>query len=182
MRVVYGFGIGTNPIGATASPTDGKLLMLHGKGNADIGPPPPLCLSPTAFKRNRVETMMETQFSNQLQRAGTRYSHPLLQRCSVTTSEEVMQVSPIPAYLVYDGFDCDVDAACLLERVHNNNFTSLDSGKHLQHLLRACLTAHNAGDNKPYVTDNSFSCTALGRARQWTRETFGKLFPALHQA
>ena len=72
MRVVYTFGFGTNPIGATASPTDGKLLVLHGDGDSDIGPPPPLCLPPTVFESNRVATMTATQFSNQLQRAGTR--------------------------------------------------------------------------------------------------------------
>ena len=50
MRVVYGFGFGTNPIGSDAAPTDGKLLMLQGDGNADIGPSLPLCLLSTAVE------------------------------------------------------------------------------------------------------------------------------------
>ena len=74
--------------------------------------------------------------------------YPLLNRIAVTAMEELMQVAPIPPYFVYNGFDNDLDAACVLERVMSVNPTETDDMKHIKNNLRACLTAHNAGDKK----------------------------------
>ena len=69
---VYGFEFGTNPIGSDAAPTDGKLFMLQGDGNADIGPPFPLCLPSTVAEEESAATMTMAQFSTQLQQAEIR--------------------------------------------------------------------------------------------------------------
>ena len=60
--------------------------------------------------------------------------------------EEIIQVAPIPPYFVYDGFDNNLDAACVLERVMAVNPTETEGTKHIKKFLRACLTVHNAGD------------------------------------
>ena len=182
VRVVYGFGFGTTPIGAETAPTDGQLLLLHGEGDADIGPPLPLCLPASTVKTERVATMTNEQVAELLQRAGARYSYPLLQRRRVVTSANIMQIAPLPAYLACDGFESDIDAACLLERTKNDAFASSAGGKHLQDFLRACLSNHNSGDTKPYVRDEALLRTAPVCARQWAKDTFNKLFPTLHQA
>ena len=39
IKVVYGMGFGSSPIGSTVSPVDGKILFMHGDGNKDVGPP-----------------------------------------------------------------------------------------------------------------------------------------------
>ena len=181
VRVVYGFGLGATPIGRSVSPTDGKLLVLQGDGNAELGPPVPMCLPADMVTENIVAAMTTAQFSSQLHRRGTNYSYPLLSRRAVTDTVETMMLAPVPAYLVYDGFEDDVDAALLLERVMTNEVIDTDCGDHLEGFLRACLSSHNAGDSKPYVTDASFSAPAPTKARQWARETFKKLFPSLNE-
>eukprot|EP00587_Corethron_hystrix_P013140 CAMPEP_0113324386 /NCGR_PEP_ID=MMETSP0010_2-20120614/17002_1 /TAXON_ID=216773 ORGANISM="Corethron hystrix, Strain 308" /NCGR_SAMPLE_ID=MMETSP0010_2 /ASSEMBLY_ACC=CAM_ASM_000155 /LENGTH=197 /DNA_ID=CAMNT_0000183731 /DNA_START=39 /DNA_END=631 /DNA_ORIENTATION=- /assembly_acc=CAM_ASM_000155 len=45
VKIVYGLGLGSSPIGTTASAINGKLL-LHGNGNKEIGPPQPLVPPP----------------------------------------------------------------------------------------------------------------------------------------
>ena len=60
--------------------------------------------------------------------------------------EEIIQVAPIPPYFVYDGFDNNLDAACVLERVMAVNPTETEGKKHIKKFLRVCLTVHNAGD------------------------------------
>ena len=47
VKIVYWVGFGSSPIGATASPVDGKLLSLKGDGNNDISLPQPICLPAT---------------------------------------------------------------------------------------------------------------------------------------
>ena len=179
VKIVYGMGFGSSPIGVAASPVDKKILFMYGDGNNDVGPPQALCLPPTMVDKKPIVTMTELQFSTQLTAKGVGYTYPLLPRSAVTGSEELIQIAPIPAYLVYDGFEQDLDAACVLERVLSVNPTETDNIKHLKKFLRACLSAHNSADNKPYVSSTVFSATATVPARQWAKQTFERLFPPL---
>ena len=70
----------------------------------------------------------------------------LLNQIAVTTTEEIMQMAPIPPYFVYDGFDNDLDAVCVIERVMAVNPTETEGMKHIKKFLLSCLTAHNAID------------------------------------
>ena len=72
-----------------------------------------------------------------------------------------MKLAPLPAYLVYDGFDGDIDAACLLERILKDKFALLECSENLKQFLWVCQSNQNSGDNKPYIAGNSFSNAAL---------------------
>ena len=45
VKVVYAPGVGTSPIGGAVLQIDDKVLLLHGDGGQDIGPPQTLCLN-----------------------------------------------------------------------------------------------------------------------------------------
>ena len=123
--------IGSSSIGATASPVDGKFLLLQGDGNADLGPPQPICLPTTLVNTNLVAVMTETQLYTSITQKGAGYSYPLLDRNTVTMSETIMQMAPIPPYFVYDGFEQDLDTALGLERIIGVNPTVNDMFTHL---------------------------------------------------
>ena len=74
VKVVYGLGLGSSPIGPSVSAIDGKLLMLHGDGNKDIGPPQPLVLPSTMVEKKSIATMTDDQFSSTLTTKGAGYS------------------------------------------------------------------------------------------------------------
>ena len=130
-------GVGSSPIGSMASPVEGKLLFLQGEGNLEFGPPQPLFLPSTMVDKQKVTTMTEEQFSTTLTTKGTGYTYPLLARIAVTTTEEMMQIAPIAPYFVYDGFDNDLDAACVLERILLVNPADTNGIKHLKNFLMA---------------------------------------------
>ena len=44
-RLLYGFGIGSSPIGCTSN-MDGQLLALYQEGNRELGPPLPIMFPP----------------------------------------------------------------------------------------------------------------------------------------
>ena len=140
VKIVYGVCFGSRPIGATASPVDGKLLFLQGGVNNDIGTPQPVCLPATMVEKQTVVMMTKNQFSTALTPKGVGYTYPLLNRIAATTTEEIIQVAPIPPYFVYNGFDNDLYAACILERVMAVNPTEQEGMKHIKTFLRTCLT------------------------------------------
>ena len=76
-----------------------------------------------------------------------------------------MQMDLIPPYLAYDGFEKYLEAALVLERILNVSTTTSNIMTHLHNFLRACLTSHNAGDNKPYVGNNELAAAPSIAAR-----------------
>ena len=53
VKIVYGMGFGSSPIGATTLSINGKLLLLHGDKKSDIGPPQPLAFPSTMVDKKR---------------------------------------------------------------------------------------------------------------------------------
>ena len=78
VKIAYGIGFGSSPIGTTASPVDGKLLFLQGDGNNDIGPPQLICLPATMVEKQTVVMMTENQFLAALTTKGVGYTYPIL--------------------------------------------------------------------------------------------------------
>ena len=182
VKVVFCPGFGSSPIGSSASATDGKLLFLQGDGDAECGPPSPLCISKVAADAHTVAAMTVDQFSTTIATKGADFSYPLLSRTAVSSTVAIMTLAPLPPYLVYDGFDRDLNAAEVLERVLSNTEASGDMFDHLQDFLRACLTAHGVGDNKPYLPSATLTCAPPRAARHWAKNKFTKCFPTLAAA
>ena len=179
VKILYCAGMGSSPIGATPSAIDGKLLFLHGDGNADLGPPVVMTLPSTLVDLQTVTALTEAQFCDTLTAKGENFTHPLLPRTQVTSTVDVLQVSPIPAYFVYDGFHSDLNAADIYERLLLHNSDTTDMFTHAKAFLRAVLSAHNAGDKKPYVDSSLLFAPPSIEARKWSKYKFALCFPTL---
>ena len=123
--------------------------------------------------------MAETQFSTAITQKVVGYLYLLLARNDITTSNTIMQLAPIPQYLVYYGFKQDLDAALLTEKIISVNPTENDMFTHLSNFLWACLSSHNSGDSKPYVLGTALSAAPSMPARRWGKTRFSKAFQTL---
>ena len=63
VKLIYCMGMGSSPIGANASPVDGKLIFLQGEGNANLGPTQPVFLPDTVVEPNTVAVMTVDKLS-----------------------------------------------------------------------------------------------------------------------
>ena len=122
--------------------------------------------------------MTETKFSTMLTAKGPTYLYPSLARNAVTTLAEVFKLAPIPPYMVYDGFDQDLDAALVLECIMSTTNTST-SVTHIKNFLRACLSLHNSSDNKPYLLGTELSAAPSMVSKKWAKTKFSLCFPTL---
>ena len=178
IKVVYGAGIGVSPIGQH-TPIDDRLLLLHGDGGPEIGTPQPFTLPFTTFEKNEVATMTIDQFKTTVTTKGSDFQHPLLPRNRVLTTKNIMQIAPIPAYLVYDGFNQDLHAGLVLERLFSIETEGIEMFTHLKCVLLACLSAHSQGDHKPYIAQQHLLNPPAAQARMWAAKKFKALFPGL---
>ena len=78
VKVLHCAGIGSSPIGVTPSPIDGKILFLHGDGNAKLGPATLVALPKSVANMEELAVMIEEQFTATLTTKGAAYHHPLL--------------------------------------------------------------------------------------------------------
>ncbi len=132
-----------------------------------------------------VRTMTYTQFQTQLSTvlgASNSYSHPLLPRNRVDETAWVLPLSPIPAFLVYDGFQGDLDAAEVYERVLSVENHNTPMFRNLKSFLRSSLGGHNVGDVKPYVDPLAFMAQPPPEAKVWATSRFKSHFPTLQPA
>ena len=141
VRLLYGFGIGTSGIGQT-SPVDGNLLSMYGESDPQLGPPSVMMLPHTLRGIQEVIVMTHAQFATALN--GLDYNHPLLQAITVQTTQNLMKLALIPAWLAFDSFEGDLDAAALYERVVTTIYVNTPMYSHLKNFLLACLAKHNA--------------------------------------
>ena len=61
--------------------------------------------------------MTVEQFRTKFTAKGSTYSYPLLAHTNVGGTTELLEIAPIPPFLVYDGFEKDLNVAKVLDRV-----------------------------------------------------------------
>jgi hypothetical protein len=176
VRLLYGFGIGTSGIGNT-SVIDGNVLAMYGESDPLLGPPSVMMLPPSIRTPQEVKVMTHAQFNTAL--TGPNYNHPLLQAIAVQTTQQLMKLAPIPAWLAFDGFEGDIDAAALYERVLTTITVDTPMYIHLKHFLLACLAKHNAQDTVHHAPAADIIAQIPRDARRWAHARFPALFPTL---
>jgi hypothetical protein len=181
VKLIYGIGVGASGIGHN-SPTDGKLLALHGDGGHELGSPHPLVLPIETFDITEVAVMTDNQFTTAATLSGPEHQHPLLARRHITGVKPIMQLAPIPAFMVYDGINQDLHAGTIIERLMAIETNGIDMYNHLKSFLYACLASHNQQCNKPYIAQEHLFTQPANPARLWAADRFKKLFPQLNPA
>ena len=116
VKVIYGLGIGTAAIGQV-SPLANRLLALFGEGGVTLGPAQTLVLESTMRNKARVKCIPEAAVQTVFTAGNVAVNAPVLGAIAVIEEAETMEIAPIPAYLVYDGFEQDLDAAMVYERL-----------------------------------------------------------------
>jgi hypothetical protein len=181
VRLIHCMGIGVSPIGAI-SEIDSQVLCLTGDGGTDIGAPTPLTFPPTIFNKQEVLAMTQNQFNTAITTQGPTYTWPLLPRIrahEANTTVTVMQIAPVPSFLVMDGINTDIDAAALIERVLSLDNRDGEMYEHLLSFLLACLTGHNVGDLCPRISQDLLLRPATATARRWAHSKFQRTYPTL---
>ena len=178
VKVIYGLGIGTAAIGQV-SPLANRLLALFGEGGVTLGPAQTLVLESTMRNKARVKCIPAAAVQTVFTAGNVAVNAPVLGAIVVIEEAETMKIAPIPAYLVYDGFEQDLDAAMVYERLMDCQHDS-PMRTHALQFLRSCMIGGwRARDNKPFVSQATFFAMVPAQARLWASQRFKDMFPRL---
>ena len=177
LRLLYGFGFGTAGIGQV-SPLANKLLALFGEGGA-LGCPQVVVLDPTIRAVQHLVAPSDEDIE-QAFTEGHTLGRPTHRAINVNTTAEAMRLAPIPAYLVYDGFDADLEAALVYERLRTSAHTGDAWHDNALSLCRSSLVGSwRNNDEKPFLDTNPFTVLLPAPARTWAANTFRSKFADL---
>ena len=176
VRVIHSIGFGTSPIGGS-SPVENRILAMSLDGEASR-PPQVIVLPRRMTDVREVKTPGTQDFENKfLEANGTSY--PMFKNANLTVSFPLLKIIPIPAYLVYDGFEKDLDAVTVYKRVKALLTTDDPYIASILSFLRACTTSRNKDDNSTYDSTDTFMAAVPAVANTWGLQKFKTLYPLL---
>jgi hypothetical protein len=178
IKIIYGLSLGTSCIGETA-PNDNKILALTGEGNSQIGCPQALILPNTIRTKIQPKCPTDEEVQQALQTDTTNWYRFRTGNIPDNQTAEIMQCSPIPPFLVYDGFEQDIRAEVIYERVLSLDTQDLPMIQHCRNFLRACMVQRNIPDPKPHISATTFMTTVNIAARQWAISKFKAMLPEI---
>jgi len=176
VKVVYGLGIGTSGIGQI-SPIAGKLLALFGEGGGIMGPAQALLLDTSVTTKVNIKNITPAQIATVFQSGQHAEDQQVLRAGAVNTMHQIMKIAPIPAYFVWDGFNQDLEAAQVYERLMDSQEESTMK-EHVQDFLRTCMIGNwRNNDEKPFTSAAKFYGMLPREARVWAAMRFNRLLP-----
>ena len=125
--------------------------MLSGEGGLHIGCPNVLILPASIHQGASIVAMTTEQFINNVKEKGTEYNYPLLARSNISDTTKLLQIEHIPPFLVYNGFEKDLDAEEFIERIldMDRDGGGQEITLNLQQFLLSCLSSHNTNNPRP---------------------------------
>ena len=181
VKLVYGLGYGTASIGETNN-IQGKFLVLSGEGNKECGPPDVMVFDNSITTPENILNPTDTQITEALTTKGANFGKHLISPrvIAANSTDDLPQIVPIPAYLVYDGFNADLNAALVYERLIRECTMDDEWLTHAKSFLRSVLVGgYRASDNKPYTTLDKWTAMVPMEAKRWKNHQANTLFPAI---
>ena len=176
VKLVFGMGVGLAGIGKVNQLAN-RLLMLHGEGDDIIGLPDILALHTDVCNKTEVNVPTDDEIQLALSSKGPTFGRFLIPPRNVDTTEEVIKIAPIPAYMILDGFNGDINAANVYERVLQSDHES-PMMDHVKRFLKAHLVGPLRNeDEKPYVTHDEWNQMAPVETKVWRKGKLEALFP-----
>lgn len=178
-KIVYGVGAGSGITGLIANDLGDNILVLHGEIS-------PLITIPVAFKfpeealfpqATKVPSMAQLQVQCKKQnKSEFWFKHKEVEKQAFLPS-----LIPVPAFLVYDGFDKDIDPIVVLERWLNLQETLKGVYRTFDSLLSCFARSQTVQPTKPYPQGRLDNCHFTSSnphlVQVWKERRLKQMFP-----
>ena len=172
IRVLHSFGVGTNPIGGS-SPIAGKILSLLGDG-CSVNPPQATVLQREVFHNTSNRVPDQDAFEHNINNI---QSFPLFFNSNLTHDVIIPNIMPISSFLVYYGFDVDLDAITIYRHIKTLPDFTKPAIQALLIFLSGCMTSRLVNDMETFIPSRIFMESTPPAARTWGINNFNITFP-----
>ena len=181
IRLVYGIGNGLGLTGIHKNDLDNKILALSGEYEEGITFPSVLQFPSTALTPIKLKIPSFDQFNKELAAHNTRSYW--FKYADLVTNATLPVLVPFPAVYISDGFEGDLDAANIFERLNAIPNEHQEILKTSIHLLRCFLAAtvvrYNKNDPTVIAPLTTFMSNSSPLLNKWKKQKMNALFPQL---
>jgi hypothetical protein len=187
VRVLYGVGTGFGLKGIHENPLQENILALTGEAEDAITIPSAIILPDYTLSTINCKIPYPDDFETERTRetAGTPNDAAFwFNAKDVSWEAAVSPAVPVPAFLVYDGFDADIDPIVIYERVKSipNHEEVLKATLNLLiPFLFATVVKTTKKDKTIRVPDTVFLAQPTALANSWKKSRLAQVFPTLHK-
>lgn len=179
VKVIYGMGV-TSPSALEGGEAQQFIRAFTGEASSPGAPPQVLSFPVADITHESVPSVTHEDTVALLDKAndkGNKELWPIANSAKIDMEATLSKIVPIPAYLVYDGFNGDIQVLDLYERVLNVEVDRLHGMYgHLRAFLRSCMLTHSSSKRpKPSVPPALFMKTPSPEDREWAALRFQQL-------
>ena len=161
------------------SPITNKLIILYGEGGPAISPSHTLVLDATVRYKVMVKNFTPEDVHTFFNDRNT-VEQKLVRARNITNKEEIMKISPILPYWIYDGFEKYLDAAMVYESLMDSLETSYMHFHGLNFKHSWIIVKYRLNNAKPFLPQSQLFAMLPPDARRWAYSRFIQIFPTQH--
>jgi hypothetical protein len=181
LRLIYGVGTGIGLTGIHSNNLENQVLALTGEYEEGVTFPSVLQLPGNALTPIDLKIPSFAQFQEELGAGNTRSTW--FKYANLVTDANLPLMVPFPAVYISDGFETDLDAADVFERLDSIPINHQDILQHSLHLLRSFITAtvvrYKKTDPTIFAPLTSFVLQPSTLLNKWKKNKMKSLFPTL---
>ena len=181
LRIVYGIGSGIGLTGIHNNNLENKVLALSGEYEEGISYPMVLQFPSDALTPVKLNTPTFEAFDEECDQGNNKATW--FKYSDLTTSANLPMLIPVPADCICDGFECDIDAAIIFERINSLHADRQETLKSSIHLIRTFITAvvvkYNKADPTILPSIDTYMTQTSSLLNKWKRERLTKLIPTI---
>ena len=178
IMVAYGNKIGSVGFGKF-SPVENKLLSLFGEGVGVMVLAQSIFLPKTLWDIIRVKNPTDSKIEAVFQSGTHDVGSSTMTAQNLSGKKDIMSIATILAYMVYNGFNQDINAALVYEKIwYIQNYSPMRD--HALVFLHSCMVVilRNT-DTKPFSLHNQFQDKFPPQSRMWAQWRFEQLLSTL---
>ena len=178
VRVVYGCCFTSLPYPAIEEPITSKFLVFTGEGGDRLGLPNAMLLPASIITPIEMKVPSHEQYRLGIVRNPTWFGGFKVNKLDTNALTPVPKIAAIPAYIVYDGFEGDLDVDDVYERLMLFGPDSKEAWlQNCLTFLRAGRVTRNKNDPKPFLATEDFARVLCTPGKFWANYHYYSLFP-----
>jgi hypothetical protein len=183
VRLIYGLGSSIGLTGIHDNELEDKILALTGEFEENVSFPTVLQFPSSALTPIKLKVPTFDAFNVELVKGNK--NPKWFKYADLTSEAKLPMLIPIPASFAIDGFEGDMDAADLFERLNAIPEPKQDQLKRSLHLLRTFITAvvvkYNQKDPTIIPQAATFMAQTSSLLNKWKKQRMSALFPTLFE-
>jgi hypothetical protein len=181
VRLVFGLGNGTGLTGIHPNELENKILALSGEYEEGVTYPSILQFPDTALTPIKLNVPSFNEFIQELN-ANNNRPH-WFKYDKLNTEATLPMMVPFPAVYISDGFNGDLDAAVVFQRLNSIKVEHQEILKTAVHVLRSFLVAtvvrYKKTDPTIFAPITTFMTSSSPLLNKWKKLKMNSLFPTL---